>query len=96
MDEFNKPSKISRIEERLYAALQPTHLSLIDESHLHAGHVGRQGFGNDESSHFAVEITSPLFQYKSLLQCHQLIYQALGDMMPKEIHALRIKVVKKT
>ncbi|MDP7537560.1 MAG: BolA family protein, partial [Methylococcales bacterium] len=31
-----------------------------------------------------------VFAGKSLVQRHQLVYQALGDMMKQEIHALGI------
>lgn len=83
--------KITKLRERLTQALSPTHLEIIDESSKHIGHAGAASGGG----HFAIEISSTLFEGKSLVECHRLIYQALGDMMSKEIHALRIKIIKK-
>lgn len=74
------------IEERLRAKLTPESLEVVDESALHAGHEGAKAGGG----HFAVTIVSPRFQGQSSLERHRLIYQALNDLMHKEIHALRI------
>ncbi|TXL12411.1 BolA family transcriptional regulator, partial [Methylococcaceae bacterium HT4] len=40
--------------------------------------------------HYHVRIVSDAFSGKSLVQRHQLIYKALGDLMKHEIHALGI------
>jgi BolA protein len=80
--------RVNAIEERLQQALAPGHLVVIDDSHLHRGHVGAQS----GAGHFTVEISADLFAGKSLIACHQLVYQALDDMLPIDIHALSIKV----
>jgi len=80
--------RINKIREKLMAALSPTQLDITDDSHQHHGHAGF----DEEGSHFTVTIASPHFQNKNLVECHQLIYQALGTMVPNEIHALQIKV----
>ena len=41
--------------------------------------------------HFSVRVTSSRFRGHSTLQRHRLVYQAVDDMMPGEIHALSIK-----
>jgi BolA protein len=74
------------IRAQLQQALTPVHLEVIDEGYQHAGHA-EEGAG-----HFAVRIASPLFAGKKLLECHRLVYQALGDFVGKEIHALRIEI----
>ena len=77
-----------RIEDKLNTALAPHTLSIVDESAAHQGHAGATtGLG-----YFAVTIGSPAFIEKSLLECHRLVYQALGDMMQTDIHALTIIV----
>jgi len=38
-----------------------------------------------------VQIVSDAFQDKSLIQRHRLVYDAAGDMMHTEIHALSIQ-----
>jgi BolA protein len=79
--------RVEKIRGRLTEKLQPTHLDIIDQSHLHAGHAGaKEGKG-----HFAVEITSSVFADKSIIQRHRLVYDALGDLMQSDIHALSIK-----
>lgn len=40
--------------------------------------------------HFSVHITSPEFAGRSLVERHQMVYRALGTLMP-EIHALQLK-----
>ncbi len=79
--------RVTLIENRLREALAPQKIEVRDDSRLHAGHEGAKGGGG----HFAVTVVSPGFQGKSALQRHQMIYQALGDMMKKDIHALSIQ-----
>ena len=47
----------------------------------------------DDGTHFEVTIVSPLFEDKSMIEQHQMVYQALGDMMKQEIHALSMKTI---
>lgn len=77
------------IQQRLANTLAPEELQIVDESHLHVGHPGSQGGG----SHFHVKIKAQALQGKSRVQQHQLVYQALGELVGKEIHALRITVM---
>ena len=77
------------IKQLLTEALQPELLEIIDNSAAHAGHAGaRQGGG-----HYHVTIIAEIFENKSLVQRHQLIYKALGDLMKQEIHALGINAL---
>ena len=78
--------RIEAIRERLTNQLNPTTLDIIDESHLHVGHSGHGGAG-----HFAVAITTEAFKGKSLIERHRMVYLAVSDLMPSEIHALSIK-----
>lgn len=73
------------IRERL-AALNPETLQLEDESAQHKGHAGAAGGGG----HYRLTIVSPRFDKLSTLARHRLIYDALGEMMQREIHALSI------
>lgn len=79
--------RIELIRSRLDTALAPLSIEIIDESAKHAGHAGARSGGG----HFIVEIVSDAFQGKSLIQRHRLVYDALGDAMRSEIHALSIK-----
>ena len=75
------------IRARLEQALAPALLDITDDSHLHRGHAGAASGGG----HFSVVIVSDKFTGLSLVQRHRLVYQAVGDMMPGEIHALSIQ-----
>ena len=85
---MNSNDRIKEIETRLKTALNPERLSILDEGHQHLGHAGAQsGLG-----YFAITISSPALKGKSRVEQHRLIYQAIGDLMQTDIHALRIIV----
>ena len=44
-----------------------------------------------DGQHFEAIIVSALFADKTPIQRHQLVYQALGERMRAEIHALSMK-----
>lgn len=75
------------IKQRL-AVLQPTFVDLVDESHKHAGHAGARAGGK----HFQLTLSAPCFNDLGSLARHRLVYDCLGDLMHKDIHALRIVV----
>ena len=81
-------STARKIEGLIREKLAPTHLDVVDESLAHLGHAGAQTGGG----HFSVLVVSPSFAGKSTVERHRLVYQALGDMMRQEIHALAMKV----
>lgn len=78
--------RVVLITERLNKALNPSFLEVEDESDQHHGHAGFHEGG----SHFKVEIASPMLARLSRVEAHRRIYAALTDLMPHEIHALRI------
>ncbi len=79
----------AQIKSLLNATLAPEKLELIDDSAAHAGHVGARTGGG----HYFVTVVSAAFEGKTMVQRHQMIYQALGDMMKQEIHALGINAL---
>lgn len=78
-----------RMAGRLRARLQPTRLEVIDESYQHAGHAGANGTGF--GSHFRVRIASPLFEGKSRVARHRLVYDALQEFIDQGVHAIAIE-----
>lgn len=82
-------TRIDLIRERLNAALAPQHLEVTDESYKHAGHAGARSGGG----HFIVTIVTDAFAGKNLVQRHRMVYEALGDAMRTDIHALSIKAL---
>ncbi|MBF0469826.1 MAG: BolA family transcriptional regulator [Gammaproteobacteria bacterium] len=82
---MNSSERIEAIRQRLEQHLAPSRLEIIDDSHLHAGHASAGGGG-----HYTLHLTSPQFAGKAILQRHRMVYQALADLMPSEVHALSI------
>ena len=81
--------RIERMQHKLTAALTPSELTIQDDSHLHVGHAGtKSGKG-----HFTVHIKSDALKGLPKLQQHRCVYDALGEMIEQDIHALIIKVL---
>ncbi len=81
--------RAAAIESRLRAALEPTVLALEDESALHAGHEGAKSGG----SHFRLRVISRKFDGLSKVARHRLVYDALHDLMKRDIHALAMTLL---
>ncbi len=75
----------AEIEATLRATFAPDSLTVVDDSHLHAGHAGAR-----EGRHFSVSITSARFEGLGRVDRHRLVYDALHPLMPRGIHALAI------
>lgn len=80
---------MSRVENMqvCLAVLDPVSIEIIDESALHAGHAGAR----DGGGHYVLHIVSAQFSGKNTMARHRMIYSALGEMMKREIHALKIQ-----
>jgi BolA protein len=78
----------TQIHTALQNALSPIQLKVINESRLHTGHAGDDGSGE---SHYAIEITSPLFEGKSRVERHRMIFAILEDSLVSLPHAISIK-----
>ena len=74
---------VARMQVRL-ASLDPMDLAIEDDSARHAGHPGAAGGGG----HYNLRMTSRRFEGKSRVERHRLVYDALGDLMQREVHAL--------
>jgi BolA protein len=77
---------VAKIRERLERALAPLALRIEDESALHAGHEGASSGGG----HYRVHLVSPKFEGLARLARHRLVYDALDDLMKREVHALSL------
>lgn len=77
------------IKQKLNETLKPELIEIIDNSAAHAGHSGAKNGGG----HYNVTIVADIFNDKTLVQRHQLIYQVLGDLMKNKIHALGINAL---
>jgi len=75
-----------KILARLTETLQPAQCQLIDDSEAHRGHAGAAG----GAGHYSVRIVCQQFEGLNRISRHRLVYDAVGDMMQTEIHALNI------
>lgn len=82
------------IKAKLQAALAPTFLEVIDESHKHAGHahaVMRPGTATGAGgTHFQVKVVSEAFKGKSRVDRHRTINNLLQSELNAGVHALAI------
>lgn len=82
-------SKIEHIRRSLTDHFSPVYLEVIDDSNQHVGHAGYRNGGR----HFTIIISAAKFLTLSRLDAHRKIYALFDDLIPDEIHALRIKVL---
>lgn len=76
------------VEEKLRGALEPVHLEVVNESHMHSVPKGSE-------THFKVVVVSPRFEGMSAVKRHQMVYGVLAEELAKKpaqggIHALAI------
>lgn len=71
-----------RIKSQLIERLQPQHLELINESHLH----GR----GEVDSHYKLILVSTAFAGQSRLARHRLVNQLLAAELAGPVHALAL------
>ena len=68
---------------------RPTASTLSTKAPRHAGHAGARGGGG----HFAATIVSNRFEGLNAVQRHRLVYEALGELMKTDIHALSVRAL---
>lgn len=61
-------------------ALQPEHLEVLDESHMHS---------RGQQTHYKAIIVSPAFAGLNAVKRHQKVYASLGELMG-QFHALAL------
>lgn len=84
-DDERQVSRVVRLRSALEAAFAPVSLEIRDDGAAHVGHAGAR-----EGGHFHVTIVAHAFDGRSSLERHRLVYAALADLMPGNIHALSI------
>jgi BolA protein len=83
---MNTEQRLAEIQTRLERCLQAETVQVEDEGHHHVGHAGAR----DGRGHFRVLVISEQFRGKTPIQRHRLVYQAMGELMQTDIHALAI------
>ncbi|MEO8724348.1 MAG: BolA family protein [Sphingobium sp.] len=78
----------TEIEQRLRAALAPSHLAVINDSEKHRGHAGHDG---GSESHFTVEVVAEAFTGQSRVGRQRMVNTALAELLRDKVHALVIR-----
>ena len=84
------------MEDKLNRAFSPERLSVVNESHLHAGHHhvenGEEAeFDGTRETHFRVRIVAPAFSDMSRVERHRAVNAVLADELKAGVHALAIE-----
>jgi acid stress-induced BolA-like protein IbaG/YrbA len=70
--------------------MRPETIQTLIQNSLPCEHLQVLG---DDGTHFEALIVSSAFEGKNRVARHQLVYQALGEKMRVEIHALAMKTL---
>ena len=76
------------IKKRLEEKLDLIHFEIKDFTGRHLNHKLHEG-----GFHLETTIVSDNFTDKTLIERHRLVYDAMGELMKHEIHALSMKTL---
>jgi len=76
---------IQEIEKTLQERLEAVSINIQDDSANHFGHQP------GDPAYLTIEVVSPLFKGKSLVQQHKMVYDSLREELRGQIHALSLK-----
>lgn len=80
-------SRIEELRSRITGALGADVVEVQDDSAKHRGHAGARG----GAGHYAVVVVSGRFAGMGRVDRHRAVYEAVGDMIPTEVHALQVQ-----
>ena len=87
-----KKDCVARIRSCLEAAFQPEALEITDDTASHEGHAGAQ----EGKGHYKIRIISGSFSGMRPIDRHRLVFDALGEMMETDIHAISVTALPTT
>ena len=79
------------IKKRLENKLNLIHFEIKDFTGRHLNHKLHEG-----GFHLETTIVSDNFTDKTLIERHRLVYDAMGELMKHEIHALSMKTLTRS
>ncbi len=77
----------ARIHKILAEGLKAARVEVVDESHRHAGHAGARPEGE---THYRVTVVAHVFDGRSRIQCHRMVYDLLTAEIEGGLHALAL------
>ena len=76
------------IKKKLTEQLSPEVLEIRDDSYMHKNHGNIKE--EDTETHFYIKIKSSVFNNKSKLSMHKLVYDILKEEFTEGLHALEL------
>lgn len=80
-------SRIEELRDRITGALGADVVEVQDDSAEHRGHAGARG----GAGHYSVVVVAGRFAGMGRVDRHRAVYDAVGDMIPLEVHALAVR-----
>lgn len=79
-------SWIDKVEELLIEKLKPSKLIIEDHTERHKNHAGH----NPSKHHLKIQIHSMLFNEKTKVEQHRMVYELLKPHLKKTIHSVSL------
>ncbi len=86
---MDQTRRAQAIKDALVRKLAAQHVEVRDESAVHANHPGAR----DGGGHFQILVVAERFQGLSRVAAQRLVYEALSDLMVRDIHALQMRTL---
>lgn len=72
--------------------MEPSEVEAIIEANVEGAEAEvRRARGEHDDDHLAATVVSPAFEGVSLVDQHKMVYDALGEHMTRDVHALELK-----
>lgn len=79
------------IHQKLTSALRPVSLQISNDSWQHRHHLAMKDVEDTAETHFSLQIVSEMFEGKTTMQRHRLVYSALASELEQGLHSLSLK-----
>ena len=79
---------IEKIKEKITQSLHPTQLNIEDDSHKHATH--NENPSKSTISHLRITVISTIFNDKTKIARHKVMYKLLKQEFEEGLHALQL------
>jgi BolA protein len=80
------------LEKILFEHFSPLKVEVLDQTSQHLGHKGAP----EGSGHFEVTLVSSLFEGKTKIEQHRLVYSVLQSYFGESLHALALRTYSPT
>lgn len=72
--------------------MEPSEVEALIEANVEGAAADvRRARGEHDDDHLAATVVSPAFEGVSLVDQHRMVYDALGEHMTRDVHAIELK-----